>query len=670
MPTSHIMGCGLGTFRDNAAAGPACALQPPLLVSKSLSYTADFASETQALDSLAALQKQLDGLNSQIRAIDSELQTVVTTAEQTLQSVESVVSATALKEQLAVGLKRLGDCQVAVTQAYIQARTTAQQLQMRYLLVHGAAAGLDKLLRASKNCAGVDISDTVKAVEDCGSVLNRLYIVEPSETLVFALKQAKRTLGSQLALAFSLQRLAKSRPVSEGEDGFTDQHEEQHFSPPAVQEDLIIEEFSAEMQAIEEVLVAAEAPDMDYAAETLSSRTYETGAASPYRYEPFLPLEKATFRPEFALLECLEGPLACRYGKLMEIQGVYSELQEGNCQFGPLNQFYEENKDTKASIMDEKQLFTVLSETFLRKAVDDRRKISEKQSPDSPNSYIFSTFQANPIQLLSILQSLRFFSGQNHPTAQLFCRILDFSLENCYPPAVAQTIAQFLTYFPASAYPLGLGNVSLAEILFLFEQLFEKIPEMGMAFLRFLRPDVVNTEKFVHFLLFFKVKYRNSRRIFTEIAGEQDKVPVKALASGLKRLLGLLLSDSELIAGLQALNPTSNGLITRVAFQQAVNQRRFANLSKRPEFQVETTILVEKFAAFCLQMRRRAVEMLASVYIRRGKSRFSEAFTGLADCQDFQTAVKTAEKQLLGPFATVHFSKFHIVRLCEVSSRN
>lgn len=663
------MGCGLCTAQyTSKPTGMVTTSRPSLLISKEASLPAEFSGEEQAKESIKSLQTQLEVLNSKLHAIESDLQSVVTASELSLQPSTA-------KEELGQTLKRLGACQVEVTQAYIQARTSAQLLQRSYLLVRGATAGLEKRLRAWPNSLGTSISETVAEVETCGALVSRLCTVEPSENLLFALKQAKRELTLSFAASLTLLKQTKAvvPDTSEEGDGYTE-----HIAGITIEEtaeiaaeEQIIEEFSAQAEVIEEVLVAAEAPDYVSYVDTdmLSART---SVQSPYRYSPAFPLKIATVRPKYPLLECLVGPLVDRYEKYVEIAGLYSESVERRNQMGLLSRFLEESEEKEGVIMNEKQLFTVLSETFLEKAVNDRRKLGENQPIESLDTYLLASYQDHRDELLSLLQSLRFLARQNHPTALLFCKILNFATDNPYPQAISLTITLFAAYLPPTALPLAYGQVFLGDVLFLLQQLFEELPEAGIALLQAIRPSKLPIEKFVHFLISFKAKYLNCHEIFTLLAGEEDKMPIKALASGLKQQLGLWVSDTELITALQALNPTSKGLVTRVAFLQACNIRRLAKVSKRQEYFIETTAFVEIFAEFCLRMRRCAIENLASAYIHRGKLSVSEAFervTGVAgDVDDFETMLETAEKQLLGPFATVHCSNFHAVRLCRVST--
>ena len=663
------MGCGLCSAQyTSKPTGTDRTAQPALLISKGGSLSAEFSGEEQAKESIKSLQAQLEGLNSQLHSIESDLQSAVTASELSLQPCTA-------KEELGLALKRIGACQVAVTQAYIQARTSAQLLQRQYLLVRGAAAGLEKRLRAWPNSLGTNMSETVAEVETCGALVNRLCTVEPSEDLLSALKQAKRELTLSFAASLTLLKQAKAVIpfASEGEDGYTE-----HIAGITIEEtaeiaaeEQIIEEFSAQAEDIEEGLVAAQVPDsVSYEeSDLLSARA---SVQSPYRYSPTFPLKIDTFRPKYPLLECLVGPLVDRYEKYVEIAGLYSESAERRNQIGLLTRFFEENEEKEGEIMSEKQLFTVLSELFLGKAVHDRRQIAEKQPIVSLDTYLLSSYQGRKDDLLSLLQSLRFLAHQNHPTAQLFCKILNFATENPYPPAISLTISLFAAYLPPTALPFAYGQVFLGDVLFLLQQLFEQMPEAGTALLQALRPSNLPIEKFVHFLISFKAKHLNRREIFTLLAGEADKMAIKALASGLKELLDLWVSDSELITALQVLNPISKGLVTRVAFLQACNPRRLAKVTKRQEYFLQTTAFVQIFADFSLRMRRCAIENLAFAYIHRGKSSVSDAFervTGVAgDINDFGTMLEAAEKQLLGPFATVHCSNFHAVRLGQVST--
>lgn len=620
------MGLGLCTGKPQSgpALSPVSSL-PPMFISKSnlTNSELDIPSLRENLETqLNALKVEIDSMEKRVEAVLWEVQEMLKKGEE---------GRSDRKEEMDREMQLLWDGQVRVTEVYFQVRTQAQQLLPTYLLTLGRAAGLDKCVKSHYRDLDSQTADLISQVQSCGAHLHRLCVSEPDIALISSLKTAKRSLNMPLTETVVLEkvRIEGTETLEEGE-----------VEEEVVEEEMVFEE-PVEME------VAASVPDPYPVSDTDPSQF--TPCPSPYRYLPTPPLRPIQYHPEYPLLEALNGPLAERYQEFLVIKGVYEETKErsdGKCR--ELERFWQGIDGKEEEIMEESRIYEIFTDILLRKSV-------ESQETASLSVFIMTIYSESASELQSLLYSLHYFFLRNHPPAQFFARLLGLDEYVCYPPALSECLLRLTGYLPKSALPVGGGKVTLGEVLCLGEELMGSAKGLGEALYMALRPASLSLRRHIHFLLCFKIHYLHLHDLFSLLSNDTDKMTLPTLATGLKHHLSLFLPLPHLISALETLDLTHKGVITRVSFSHFFSKKRFFNLCKDPEYSIETTLFMEKIAEISLKMRRRAIELLAISYISKGKSKFFPEISDLMRENDFETVLKTAENQLIGPFATVYF---------------
>lgn len=339
-----------------------------------------------------------------------------------------------------------------------------------------------------------------------------------------------------------------------------------------------------------------------------------------------------------------------------EVNDILSEINNYVLEHNPLlkdlRSFSSEDNTRSLQIAN---VFKMFEDMMDRKYEVDCQDIKAKRKPRSMTEFLmeyltrmFGLKKLAEKELGKLIPALRKLNEQKHPTAMLFCRLLQIF----HPEPVPFHMAIFLTRVRwefqklvdkaakgsslmhqkrglklknqaknSSKDYLG-GNAMLVDLISLVYSIFENDKLSRAITISLLKPENVSVNDYLIFRICHKMAKlgKTTEQIFNEWdkdgGGSVDK---NELLDGIKGYLDLYMSNNDVETLFKALDPNNEGEIKSSIFSSVINIDRYNEMCKREVYACSKTrfclILLEVYE----KLQKREVDKLAQIFKSNGK---------------------------------------------------
>lgn len=339
-----------------------------------------------------------------------------------------------------------------------------------------------------------------------------------------------------------------------------------------------------------------------------------------------------------------------------EVNEILSEINnyvlENNSLLQDLRSYSVEENPKPMQLVN---LFKLFEEMMEKKYEVDCQDIKAKRKPRNMTEFMmeyltrmFGLRKLAEKELGRLIPALRKLNEQKHPTAMLFCRLLQIF----HPEPVPFNMAIFLTRVrwefqklvdkaakgtslmnkkrglktgnqakSSSKEYLG-GNALLVDIFLQVYSIFENDKLSRAISISLLKPENVSVKDYLTFRICYKMSKvgKTTEQMFNEWDKEgRGCVDKNELLEGIKGYLDLYMSKYDIEILLKTLDPDSQGEIKRVTFCNLINFDRYNEMCKSEVYSCSKT----KFCLILLEvyekLQKREVDNLTTVFKNNGK---------------------------------------------------